>query len=211
MAPDHARQDRARIAQLADDAVNHHQHQDEHHLGPQEQLQEPFPRRSSGFPSPSAPAVCRVLPPHFTPVELLQQVGQVLGNQVNDLQFQRLVGGDGRRFRPPRTSAHSTLRWRFSAMVSMKLAVAVLHLLLHHLVGSSRGRRPPIATGCAAPMLVCGAMAAMSAARVMKAPRAAGARAGGSDIDHGRHLARRRSSGRSPWWIRAGRPGCRAG
>src|SRR5262249_44730044 len=34
----------------------------------------------------------------FTAIELLQKVGQVLGNEVNDFQFQGLFGGNGGAF-----------------------------------------------------------------------------------------------------------------
>ena len=48
--PDDARQNRARTAQFADDAVNHHQHQNEHDLRPQEQLGKLLPRVHREFP-----------------------------------------------------------------------------------------------------------------------------------------------------------------
>ncbi len=65
--------------------------------------------------------------------------------------------------------AHSTLRWRFSAMDSMKLPVSFsTFFFITSSVFSLAARAED--TGWAAPMRVCGAIAAMSAAIVMNSP-----------------------------------------
>ena len=68
--------------------------------------------------------------------------------------------------------AHSMLRWRFCAIDSMKLAAkfSIFVFIVWSVPPSPPPPPPPKATGWAAPMLVFGAMAAISAARVMKHP-----------------------------------------
>ena len=63
-------------------------------------------------------------------------------------------------------SAHSTFRPRSRATVRMNAAASFSIFLIDSLSIDP----PPAATGWAAPMLVAGAIAAMWAARVMKAP-----------------------------------------
>jgi len=72
-----------------------------------------------------------------------------------------------------------TLRFRFSAMDWAKLAVSS-RFSFHHVVGLSTSPLEPSSTGCAAPMRVCGAITATSAAMVMNTP-ALPARAGAGD------------------------------
>jgi hypothetical protein len=69
--------------------------------------------------------------------------------------------------------AHSTLRWRFFAIASMKDAIrfSAFWSAAEGLTSpSGSGAPPPIPTGCAAPMLEPGAIAATWPASVMKVP-----------------------------------------
>ena len=83
--------------------------------------------------------------------------------------------------------AHSALRPRFLAMPSMKLPVICSSFsFITSLVFSSPPA--PMETGWAAPMLVPGAMAATSAASVMKQPALPAHAPSGSDIHDRRDL-----------------------
>ena len=76
--------------------------------------------------------------------------------------------------------AHSTLRCRLSAMDWAKLAVSFSIFFFITSSVFSTSPLEPSSTGCAAPMRVCGAITATSAAMVMKTP-ALPARAGAGD------------------------------
>ena len=120
-----------------------------------------------------------------TAVDLPDEVVGVLSDQVDDVLFQRLGFGGG-----------DTLTDRL--LHPLRVAAPVLgdtlglgHHVVDHFFGVSRRRSlAPAPTGWAAPMLVPGAMAAMSAAIVTITP--AEARAGRG---HGRRRPARRSRG----------------
>ena len=131
-----ARQDRARIAQFADDPVNDHEHEHKHHLGPQEQLQEFLTRSHPDFKYFSFRRFQRFVADSAAS-ELVEQAGQVVSDEVNDIQFERLLGrddnalGDGRP--GPLGVAMTLVCDGFDEAGGI-----VLHFLLHHVIGFFR-------------------------------------------------------------------------
>ena len=102
-------------------------------------------------------------------IQQAEQIGHVLRDEVDDFQIERLLGGDTGAL------AHGGLGPVdvAVALVGDGLHVAcgeVLEFLRHDVVGFCSPPNPPSSTGCAAPMLVLGAIAATSAASVMKQP-----------------------------------------
>ena len=135
MAPDDARQDRARVAQLADDAVDRHEHEDEHQFGAREQLEDPLPRGHREFPPPSAPAVLSVLPPTSRSSSWLSRSGRSLAMRSMTFRssaFSAVMAVLSTHGRPGPldVAIRASRRWP-----SMKLPVIVLQLLLHHVAG----------------------------------------------------------------------------
>ena len=88
--PDHAWQDGAGIAQFADQAVDGHEHQDEHNLGSPERLEDAL---AQGHRDRSHRCLRDRQGPvaDAASVELAQQIGQVCGDQVDHPEFQRLL------------------------------------------------------------------------------------------------------------------------
>jgi len=123
----------------------------------------------------------------FASVELLEQIRQIVRDEINDTDVERLFARNGSASRTEEM-AQSALRCRLSAMDLANMAVSFSIFVF--IVSSVFSTLPlaPISTGCAAPMRVCGAIAATSAAMVMNTP-ALPARAGaGATKNHGRHL-----------------------
>ena len=113
----------------------------------------------------------------FAAIQLLEQIRQVGRDQINDVRFQRLFGGDGDAFAHgghgpfdvamPFVGDGLREAWRCRSRSSFSSSSSVF----------STSPPAPSSTGCAAPMRVCGAIAATSAAMVMNTP-ALPARAG---------------------------------
>ena len=131
-----ARKNRARIADLADDAVHGDQHQHEHHLGPPEQLKELLARRPR-----DGDHVCagrfQFLVVNFSAVDLLKEIGQVFGDQINDVEVECFFGS-GRL-----AVNHSGPGPLHVAMPAVgngfdESGGVVLHFFLHHVIGFLR-------------------------------------------------------------------------
>ena len=88
---DHAWQDRTGAAQFADDAVHGDEEEQEHHLGPPDQLKHALARghrdlhdfRVGSLECPAAGGA---------PVELLQQVRDVVRDEIDDIRLEGLLG-----------------------------------------------------------------------------------------------------------------------
>ena len=168
-----------------------------HHFRLPEQLEESFPRRSSEFPRRVALAVCRVLSPTLRPFNCLEQIGKVRRDQINDFYFQRLFGGDGVAF------AHGGLGPFDIAMPffgdgsasNWPCTFSIFFFIM--ICRSFRLRRlRPVPPDAPRRCVVCGAIAATSAARVMNTPALPASRRRRRDINHRRHFRRVKCPGR---------------